>query len=133
MKLSGAQADAIYNVIKDQLVKSLKTTSKENKKKNLAIKADTLSKFKLTDEYKALVLLAKSFKSVSSVFEKQNKETLQKMADTIIKPTYLEEHHYPVFHEVKQNILLLSLSCANSKELSKAINVHYNLTNKIAL
>lgn len=134
MKLTGIQAESIFYKIKDELEKKFKALEKINKATNKRIRENTLNEFKKSPEYKALVLLSKTYPAFDKIVKgKNNNFSLQYVADALIKPTYTKEHLYASEYDEKRVIAKIAIGCKNSKELADAINSEYKLKNKITI
>lgn len=127
MKLSRAQTDAIFNLIRPELNSRESVAMREIQLGNKKREEEVIEKFKKTPEFKAVMLLSKTFKKSS--FDWSKKEIIAILANWMFKPerksvllsSYGERH----------NIELLAIDCKTLVELKEKINVHYNLKKKL--
>ena len=127
MKLSKAQSDAIFNLIRGELNSKEAVNRREIELGNKKREEEAIEKFKKTPEFKAVMLLAKTFKGGNLDWSK--KESIAILAYWMFKPERKTGFLYP--YGERDTIQLLAIDCKNLAELKEKINVHYNLKKKL--
>ena len=119
MKLSKAQSDAIFSLIRDELNSKKAVASREIELGNKKREQESIEKFKNTPEFKAIMLLGKTFKARGiGLVEWSHKAGIEMLAHTMFKPE-------------RNTIELLAIDCKNLAELKEKVNAHYNLKKKL--
>lgn len=127
MKLSKEQSSAIFNLIQPELNSDKTKRIREIKKENKKIEEEAFEKFKRTDEYKAVMLLAKTFKGTGIDYSK--KSQLQILSYWMLKPK--TKSHYLSVYDERKTIEILAIDCKNLAQLKEKINSHYSLKKKL--
>lgn len=130
MKLSKAQTDAIFNLIRKELNSREALAIREIQLGNKKREEESLEKFKKTPEYDALMLLSKTFKGKKVELSDWGKKTgIEVLSRVMFKPE--RKSPYLNAYGERHNIELLAIDCKTLIELKDKINVHYNLKNKL--
>jgi hypothetical protein len=127
MKLSKAQSDAIFNLIREELNSMEKVAQREILLGNKKREQEAVTEFKKTKEYDAVMLLGKTFKGRQIDWSK--KEHIEQLAIFMFKPER-KSGFYTISKE-RETIELLAIDCKTLVELKEKINVHYKLKNKL--
>ncbi len=127
MKLSKSQTSALFDLIKKELNSDINKRVREIKKQNKSMIEQSIIDFKKTDEYKAVMLLAKKFPKTN--IDWSIKERIEILAHWTIKPK-IASTFISVYDE-RTTIDLLAVDCKNLVELKQKINNHYKLKNRI--
>ncbi len=130
MKLTGEQASVIFDLIKDELDSDNNKAIRDAKTYNRKLQADALAKFKLTPEYTAVMMLAKSFSTASYYKDCAKNVNLQGMADLMFNVRKNSKPEYFRSWQEQKVIQLLSIDCKNLNELFEALVNHYRLKKK---
>ena len=130
MKLSKAQSHAIFSLIRDELNSKKAVSSREIELGNKKREQESIEKFKNTPEFKAIMLLGKTFKARGiGLVEWSHKAGIEMLAHTMFKP----ERKSAFFSSQRERntIELLAIDCKNLAELKEKVNAHYNLKKKL--
>lgn len=130
MKLSKAQSDAIFDLIRKELNSIESIEKREEDLGNKKREKESIEKFLKTPEYAAIMLLSKTFKGKNiDLVGWGQKRGIEILAHRMFKP----ERKRTFFNAYEQRpvIELLAIDCKNLAELKQKINVHYNLKNKL--
>lgn len=127
MKLSKEQLDVVFELIRKEVNSQERVEMREIELGNKKREQESIEKFKKTKEYKAVMLLAKSFPRTSVDFSK--KHNIELLANWMFKPK--RESCFISSYEARNVITLLSIDCKNFAELKQKINEHYKLKNKL--
>lgn len=130
MKLSKAQSEAIFNLIRPELNSFESIKMREIQLGNKKREQESIEKFKKTPEFKAITLLGKTFKGKNiGLVEWCQKDGIEILAHSMFKP----ERKSPFFSSYgeRNTIQLLAIDCKTLAELKEKINVHYNLKKKL--
>src|SRR3972149_1951561 len=119
MKLSKEQSCAVFSSIEKELNVKTNKLVRERKSRNEKVIAETIEKFKKTAEYKAVMLLAKTFKNLP-LADCAKKDGIESLARRMFKPK-LETTHLYIFDE-RKTIEILAIDCKNLAELKEKIN-----------
>lgn len=127
MKLSKEQLDVVFELIRGEVNSQERVAMREIALGNKKREQESVEKFKKTKEFKAIMLLAKSFPRTSIDFSK--KHNIELMAHRMFKPE--RKSVFISQYEARNTITLLSIDCKNFAELKQKINEHYKLKKKL--
>ena len=130
MKISRKQAESVFNLIRDEVNKNNSKHIKEVRAYNKKLESDALEKFKKTPEYKALLLIKKTFGLIDRSVN-LDKHTLTRISMEMFKikrrsEIMLSYNQAPV-------IEVLAIDCKNFKELFEVVKKHYGVNKNIDL